>query len=150
MIEEIFKDIFFTSVFGTALAALLLILRPLTRKFFESSWHYYMWLVVLIVMIFPVKFNFPEKHIEAPEVAVKIIEEETENYKLVPGDNIESAFLPEEKEKIEYFAPVKAFALNNIELFSYIWIFGAAAMLLIKLTGYIIFLKRILKRGCTL
>jgi len=57
---QIFTSFLLISAIGTVLAGVLAILRPLTRKIFSANWHYYMWLVVLVVMIMPVRLNIPE------------------------------------------------------------------------------------------
>jgi len=56
---QIFILFLLTSVMGTALAMILALLRPITRKVFSGNWHYYMWLVVLLVMILPIRFTLP-------------------------------------------------------------------------------------------
>ena len=48
---QLFTSYILTSIAGTFLALILILLRPVTRKLFSGSWHYYMWLVVLLVMI---------------------------------------------------------------------------------------------------
>lgn len=60
MLEAYFQGIMLTSLLGTALAIALLVLKPLTQKFFSESWHYYIWLVVLLTMLFPIRIEFPE------------------------------------------------------------------------------------------
>ena len=59
MLVEIFKAILLTSLMGTALASALMLLRPFTKKYFSAGWHYYMWIMVLVVMVLPVRFNLP-------------------------------------------------------------------------------------------
>ena len=61
MLVEVFKALLLTSVIGTVLVAVLMLLRPVTKKFFSAGWHYYMWLAVLLVMVLPVKFDLPEE-----------------------------------------------------------------------------------------
>lgn len=57
---QIFTSFLLTSVIGTSLALILTLLKPITRKIFSSAWHYYMWLVVLLVMVLPIRLNLPE------------------------------------------------------------------------------------------
>ena len=59
MLEYIFKAILITSLLGTAATLILTILKPITRKVFSSSWHYYMWLLVLVTMILPLRITIP-------------------------------------------------------------------------------------------
>ena len=55
MIGELFKALLITSLAGSALAAVISIFRPITKKIFGYSWHYYIWLCVLFVMLMPVR-----------------------------------------------------------------------------------------------
>lgn len=48
-----------TSCVGTVLAALIVLFKPLTKRIFPRGWHYYIWLAVLAVMLFPVRFSPP-------------------------------------------------------------------------------------------
>ena len=57
---QIFTSFLLTSVIGTTLGLILTLLKPLTRKIFSSAWHYYIWLVVLMVMVLPIRLNLPE------------------------------------------------------------------------------------------
>lgn len=57
MAEQLLKSVLITSLAGTALAALIILLKPFTKRIFGSAWHYYIWLTVLIVMILPVRFT---------------------------------------------------------------------------------------------
>ena len=45
------------SLAGSLLALIISLLRPITKKLFGYSWHYYIWLCVLLVMLMPVRFN---------------------------------------------------------------------------------------------
>ncbi len=64
MLEKIFVSVVITSLIGTVLAAILLLLKPITRKSFSASWNYYIWVCVLAVMILPVRVTLPEKDSE--------------------------------------------------------------------------------------
>ncbi len=43
---ELFRAFLLTSAVGTALAIILTLLKPITRKHFSGGWHYYIWLVL--------------------------------------------------------------------------------------------------------
>ena len=59
MLQDIFKAILVTSFIGTALTLILTLVKPITKKCFTSSWHYYMWLIVLVSMILPICISLP-------------------------------------------------------------------------------------------
>jgi len=49
MLNEIFKSILLTSIVGSVLAAALLLLKPITKRWFGSKWQYYIWMMILVV-----------------------------------------------------------------------------------------------------
>ncbi len=57
MLAEIFKAVLIMSAVGGMLIAILLMLKPLTRRMFGDKWQFYIWLSVIIVLILPVKFE---------------------------------------------------------------------------------------------
>ncbi len=57
---QVFTTFLVTSIIGSAMGAILMLLRNVTKKHFSAAWHYYMWLGVLVVMMLPVKINLPE------------------------------------------------------------------------------------------
>lgn len=60
MLETYFQGIVLTSLLGTVFALILLALKPVTGKHFGESWQYYIWLVVLVAMLFPIRIEIPE------------------------------------------------------------------------------------------
>lgn len=57
MLAEIFKAVLIMSAVGGMLIAVLLMLKPLTRRMFGDKWQFYIWLAAIIVLILPVKFE---------------------------------------------------------------------------------------------
>ena len=55
--EQVIKSILLLSAAGAVLTVLLFLLTPLTRRAFGSRWQYYIWLVVLVVMVLPVRLH---------------------------------------------------------------------------------------------
>lgn len=51
------KNIIILSCAGTLFGALLLALKPITRRVFSVRWQYVMWLAALAVMILPVRID---------------------------------------------------------------------------------------------
>lgn len=54
-----FEAFLLTSCIGTVLAALIMLFKPLTERIFPRSWHYYIWVSVLLVMLLPIKITPP-------------------------------------------------------------------------------------------
>ena len=150
---QIFTAFLLVSVIGTALALMLTLLRPLTRKVFSSGWHYYMWLVVLLIMVLPVRIPLPEASVNTLPVAEStiILDNEADYAEMpmdieTPSEQIiqEQPTLP---KKISMLLAVKGFLNNNAFRISLIWIFGIVLLFLKKIISYLIILIKIHKRS---
>ena len=141
---HIFQSFLLTSAIGTMLACLLLMLRPLSRRVFTAHWHYYMWLIVLVVMLLPVSFKLPEKVIlQAPQTSHSTI---TENQSQAPETPVISvSYTPSTTEKEPQIAPSPLLSDNNLYLLGCIWFIGVIAFIFIKASNYAIFLHRLHK-----
>jgi len=150
---HIFTVFLLTSVTGTFLALILTLLRPLTRKKFSGAWHYYMWLIVILVMLLPIKLTIPEK----PATITPITQT------TAPSDNItqtteipvvieaqqehvfkEKDLKPEKESTIQ---SAKDFFVKNSMLLSFIWLTGAVILMITKLISYGVFLTKIHKHS---
>ena len=60
MLSLIFTSILVTSAIGGILTVLLLALKPVTKRCFGSTWQYYAWGIVLVVMMLPVTIHLPQ------------------------------------------------------------------------------------------
>lgn len=150
---QIFLGFLLTSLVGTGLALILTLFKPITRKTFSGGWHYYMWLVVLIVMILPIRLSLPQTSEIAPTVFEPIVNTDNQNLDfdthIVP--DIEQKTIIEEQDivttKISVFQTVKDFVSSKLELIGFIWIIGAMLIFFIKILSYIIFLSKIHKHS---
>ena len=61
MLTQITKSVLLLSVCGGVLGLVLLLIKPITKRFFSPSWQFYIWLVVLVIFVFPVSFSLPAK-----------------------------------------------------------------------------------------
>ncbi|MBE6606041.1 MAG: hypothetical protein E7635_03290 [Ruminococcaceae bacterium] len=141
MLEYIFKAILITSLIGTVLAIFITIIKPITRKYFSSRWHYYVWIVVLIAMIFPIRF--PEPICTQPNDDIAFyspIQEHSQNGMLDTSTDV-----PEPSSKI--LNNLKLFAKDHIKTFALIWILGFALLFLSKVLSYGFFVLRL--RTCS-
>ena len=145
---QIFTALLLTSGIGTALALILTLLKPITRKVFSGGWHYYMWLVVLLVMILPIRLNLPEKPVTTPPISetVTIINNQAENIETPIIDTQSELITPEQPtqpEKVSTIQAIKNFLITNLQLFSLIWVICAVLLFLIKIVSYLVFLIKI-------
>ncbi len=147
MFAEIFKAIFFTSLIGSILAAVLMSVKPITKRYFSSSWHYYMWLVVLLVMVLPVRFSLPWAA-QADLGSEMVQDTEKQQTNRIVWQNIEVAEIISEAELKEVDNGIKDFTNfveSKTDIISFIWFAIAVLLLSVKVSGYILFRRRIMR-----
>ena len=132
MISEIFKAFLITSLAGTAFAAVISLIRPITKKAFGYSWHYYIWLCVLLVMIMPVRFN--ANSISVPSVVTQ-------------AGMTENTVQPTAPEKPQLLQTAAVIINNRMNILAYLWLIGAAALMLLNVLRYIRLNVRIRENG---
>lgn len=138
MIGEIFKSILITSFAGSVFAVVISLFRPITKKIFGYSWHYYIWLCVLFVMLIPVRFNV--NPMLMPNVATQTVQTQ----QTVVSEQ------PETTENIVQTAPIQKPQLlqkatviwdriiyNRMNILAYVWLIGAIALMLLNVLRYI-------------
>ena len=148
MIGELFKALLITSLAGSALAVVISLLRPITKKLFGYSWHYYIWLCVLFVMLMPVRFNV--NPMPAPNIATQTVQTQ----QTVAGEQ------PETTENIVQTAPIQKPQLlqkatviwdriiyNRMNILAYVWLIGAIALMLLNVVRYVRLNIKIRKNG---
>ncbi len=146
---QTFTVLLLTSGIGTALALILTLLKPITRKVFSGGWHYYIWVVVLLVMVLPIRLNLPEKTVTTPPISetVTITDNQIENAETpIIIETQPELITPEEPtqlEKVSTVQVIKDFLSGKVLLFSLIWLLGAVLLFLIKIVSYLIFLVKI-------
>ncbi len=55
--SEVLKYLAVTTLSGGSAALLLFVLRPVTRRIFSPAWQYYIWLVALFLLVFPISMK---------------------------------------------------------------------------------------------
>lgn len=164
---EILNRVFNTSITGSVLFFIFLLLKPLTKKHFNSSWHYKMLILILTFFIIPVD-NFiklpvnPIPNISNSETGELGISENTNT--TIKGKNARNNRITE-KKNLEYevkdnltnkdITPIKRENQDfqdikfNINLYKdriqYIWIIGIVALFLLKIIPYTRFKSFILR-----
>lgn len=148
MIGELFKALLITSLAGSVLAVVISLLRPITKKLFGYSWHYYIWLCVLFVMLMPVRFNV--NLMPAPNIATQTVQTQ----QTVVSEH------PETTENIVQTAPAQKPQLlqkatviwdriiyNRMNILAYVWLIGAIALMLLNVVRYVRLNIKIRKNG---
>ena len=138
MIGELFKALLITSLVGSALAVVISLLRPITKKLFGYSWHYYIWLCVLFVMLMPVRFNV--NPMPAPNIATQTIQTQQEAVSEQPEttENVVQT-APAQKPQLLQKATViwDRIIYNRMNILAYVWLIGAIALMLLNVLRYI-------------
>ncbi|MBO5227573.1 MAG: peptidoglycan DD-metalloendopeptidase family protein [Lachnospiraceae bacterium] len=154
MLVEVFKALLLTSVIGTVLVAVLMLLRPVTKKFFSAGWHYYMWLAVLLVMVLPVKFDLPEE-IQFFKEHEAVAEDWSNAYAnehvyTIIWQYIEDE-VPVNEESVGYsVSGIIAFAewvKSKADMISFTWLIVAVVLFAVKVAGYILFKYKLIRNS---
>lgn len=150
MMQDIFKAILVTSFIGTALTLVLTLIKPITKKCFTSSWHYYMWLIVLVAMILPIRISLPEQTQPTPalESNSQITDERVSGVTYEPIQVIEQDLqLNSDKEGNTYsrLENLKMLAYDKLNIVAFVWFVSMIVLFLCKLIGYMIFLIKLRK-----
>ncbi len=152
MTEEILKAILITSLAGSALALVITLLKPITKKFFGYKWHYYIWLAVLVVMMLPVRFTAWQTE-SAPIPIVNTMDMQTvPNTEIITADETETQ--PTAPIQTAPQTPIKNGAKlltslieNRVNILGGLWILGILIMLLKNAIGYIRLLHKVHKKS---
>ena len=149
MLSEIFKALLITSLAGLCLAAVIALSKPITKKIFGYSWHYYIWLAVLAVMILPVRFTLPQKTDIPLIAAMQTVQTEQTVQAVQNTDNIVSDVQTEPKTDIWQAGTslIKRVIDNRLNILALLWLIGTAVLLLINLIGYIRLIIKIRKNS---
>lgn len=146
MLSEIFKALLITSLAGSCFAAVLMLIRPITKKIFGCAWHYYIWLAVLVVMILPVRFNLPQNADVPPVAAMQTVQVEQTELTTAADNALQSA--QEKPNMLESGkAVVQKIIDNRLNILSSLWLIGMATLILINLTGYIRLIMKMRKKS---
>ena len=152
MIGEIFKAILIMSLVGSVLTGVMSLFRPITKKIFGYSWHYYIWLCVLFVMLIPVRFNInpttapsiitqtAQTEQTAQQTSVDNQPETTEN--ITPADTAQK---PQVLQKI--FGIWNRIVYNRVSILAWLWLIGAMLLTLLNIARYISLNVKIRKNG---
>ena len=148
MISEIFKALLITSLAGSALATVISIFRPITKKLFGYSWHYYIWLCVVFVMLIPVRFNVNPP--SAPSITTQTVQTRQEVVSKQPettGNIVQTA--PTQKPQLLQKATAiwDRIFYNRMNILAYLWLIGAMALMLLNVVRYVRLNIKIRKTG---
>lgn len=148
MIREICKALFITSLAGSALAVIISLLRPITKKIFGYSWHYYIWLCVLFVMLMPVRFNVNPP--SAPSITTQTVQTQHEAVSEQPEttENIVQADTAQKPQLLQKATVIWNRIIDNrMNILVYLWLIGTAVFILLNVASYFRLHIKIRKSG---
>lgn len=145
---QVFTSLLLTSAIGTLLSLVIVFLRPVTKKVFSSAWHYYIWLVVLLVMIFPLRLSLPQTK-PVYQSTNKTLEFTQDKANVTDATITQTA--PEQFKQKHITQPTKShlekvtkdFFISNVNISSFVWLTGAILMFLVSITKYLFVLIKI-------
>ena len=139
MLVYIFKAFLLTSLVGTALTLLLTAIKPITRKFLSSKWHYYLWLIVLVAMIVPFRFTEPVNQQLNENITIYSPIQEFSH------SGVEEIVLEPEDNQLSIIESLKLYVDSRAHILAMIWMAGVCLMFLSKLLSYGLFMVELRK-----
>lgn len=149
MLEKFFVSVVITSLIGTLLSVVLLLLKPITRKAFSASWNYYIWVCVLAVMILPLRVTLNEDNIGiSAQTTINMQTEQAET-----TDKVQTPFNEDKQTNItdaeEVVVQSNSVLTKTEDIFGYIvpvasvvWVILATVIFLTKLVRYLLFIRQ--------
>ena len=148
MIQAFLAYAFVSGVAGL-LALLLWACRPLTRRCFSAAWHYYAWLIVLVVFLVPLRISLPAPVAEAPP-AVEVVASGEPTAAALPElpPQTEAEVPPQATKETAEQSPMLLLQLQKLwrVALPYIaeaWLWIALGLLLLRVAGYLAFLQKV-------
>ena len=152
MIGEIFKAILIMSLVGSVLTGIISLFRPITKKIFGYSWHYYIWLCVLFVMLIPVRFNINPTI--APSIITQTAQTEQTAQQTSVGnqpETVENVIQTDTAQKPQILQKVfgiwNRIVYNRVSILAWLWLIGAMLLILLNIARYISLNVKIRKNG---
>lgn len=151
---NIFLSLAVTGTVGAVFALAIYISKNIIRKHFPSHWLYYMWAAVLVLMVLPLRIEFPSmtensnipKNESAPGEVVFIVSEPKHNGTTVFSDN-ETAYGGNNTDNIGTNSENRFNPAMILGYVSRIWFICAALLFAYKVISYIIFYISVMKNS---
>ena len=152
MIGEIFKAILIMSLVGSVLTGIISLFRPITKKIFGYSWHYYIGLCVLFVMLIPVRFNINPT--TAPSIITQTAQTEQTAQQTSVGnqpETVENVIQTDTAQKPQVLQKVfgiwNRIVYNRVSILAWLWLISAMLLILLNIARYISLNVKIRKNG---
>ncbi|WP_313233222.1 M56 family metallopeptidase [Tissierella praeacuta] len=156
---EILNMIFNMSIIGSIIFFIFILLKPITKKHFNSSWHYMMLILILAFFIIPAEHFIKLPNIDLiPNISKLEIEESTTPQKTnvndignikkeIPEYKVDNKTINEIKTEDQDISKIEFNIISYKDIIKYIWIMGVIVLLLLRVIPYIRFKSYILRNS---
>ncbi len=147
MLKQIFLCVLSLSLSGALTGLLILLIRPVTKRFLSKRWNYYIWLLVIARLMLPVSVEMDFWHMTLP-VSVNGTQEENEMFKSDEAKETEAGnagaedlpILEKPKAQKAGFEPITDKPIlpkpDLWQAAGILWVLGVLITLLVKITDY--------------
>ncbi len=155
--SELFATVFGISLTTGALAALLMLLSPLTDKRYAAKWRFWIWAVLALRLLIPINFlpaqsSAPEEPAEQVQVQPAPVWQRPAVYPrielTVPENLTEPIEVPERAPESKPAAKLPE--ITPLGVIAAVWAVGAAISFAVQIAGFLLLKRRILKCGAAL
>lgn len=145
-ISPMFYKILYMSIIGIFVGLFILIIRKILDKRISPKWKCFIWLLLMLSLIVPVKFDLKNNHVNTKIISIsgliEPIQNISSNSKLNKSTELEKEYEEQEKAVTEVLTERKNNEINNIKLNNLIlniiipilWITGIALNFLLLIS----------------
>lgn len=149
---DVFGTVIIMSCTGAAVTALLLMLKPVSVRFFSAEWQWRIWLVAVVCMLVPLWQLLPSKEVERREprrvAAVQTEEKSSAAADKMPDRNGQDERIdtpapntaPPRKSSRRFHITVTRTLVYRLA--AYVWLLGAVVFFALALGNYFVFLGK--------
>lgn len=149
---DVFGMVIIMSCTGAAVTALLLMLKPVSVKYFSAEWQWRIWLVAVVCMLVPLWQLLPSKEVERrePQRVAAVLTEEKSSAAAdkMPDRNGQDERIdtpapntaPPRKASRRFHITVTRALVYRLA--AYVWLLGALMFFAIAFGNYVVFLRR--------
>ncbi len=127
MLVRICLSVLQMSIIGSGLALVLLALKPITEKRFGPKWQYYIWLVALLMMVFPISL-LPD----VPQTAAILTQATTRAVQTIPNQSANTTRIDFPFLDLTFRTILQQIPAAAVHITAWLWLFATIVILLGK------------------
>ena len=155
--SELFATVLGISLTTGALAALLMLLSPLTGRRYAAKWRFWIWAVLALRLLIPINLipeRSPAPVEKAPVVQAEPVQRPTTVYPrfefTIPENLTEPIDFPERAPQSEKQTVNKLPKVTPLGVITIVWAAGALICFAAQTVGFLILRRRVIKHGTAL